>query len=157
MSWKDRGYWYSACTASIVRVVAFDQVKNEDITYTIVTASIWTTIEQSMGIICACLPTTRIIFDRLLRNSLRSTGSDGDQRKELHSSVMSLSHYKSHTGTHGSADATRDGFARLSEESRMVVGSVTAQASKAAETDLPYVPNRIVRQQRLEQRVDDYP
>lgn len=58
-----------ACVASIIRVIAFNVVSFTDITYTIVQPSIWTTIEQSTGIICACLPTLRPLFGRLLNSA----------------------------------------------------------------------------------------
>ena len=146
--------WASACVASVVRVVAFDQVDFHDITYTIVTASIWTTIEQSIGIICACLPPTRPLFGRLLHNIKHSSGHDVEGQKAVHSSENPLSRYASRPAVNGLADIGRDGFARLSEENTVELGSVTAHASNAASDDLPIVADRIVRQQRLEQQVE---
>ena len=147
----------SACAASIVRVVAFDQVDFNDIQYTLVTASIWTTIEQSIGIICACLPTTRPLFGRLLHNIKHSTGHDTGSHKVAHSSEIPLPHYASRPATDGSFDTTRDGFARLQDESSVGLSSVTAHASSAARDNLPIVAERIVKQQTLQQQVEDNP
>ncbi|KAL8692652.1 MAG: hypothetical protein Q9224_003912, partial [Gallowayella concinna] len=55
----------SACAASIVRVTSFNEVVWTDVSYTIVSASIWTNVEQSMGIICACLSTLRPLLTRM--------------------------------------------------------------------------------------------
>lgn len=147
----------SACAASIIRVVAFDQVDFNDIQFTLVTASIWTTIEQSIGIICACLPTTRPLFGRLLHNIKHSSGHDTGSHKVAHSSEIPLPQYASRPATNGSFDTTRDGFARLQDESSVGLSSVTAHASSAARDDLPIVAERIVKQQTLKQQVEHNP
>ena len=140
---------YRACTASIVRVVAFDQVKLEDVTYTLVTASIWTTIEQSIGIICACLPTTRPLIARFLKG-VNSSSDDDTVGQKMAASSIPLSHYPARHGVHGSTDTNTDGFVRLNEGN----GSVTAHVSKARGDDLPVTADGIIKEQRLEQHVE---
>lgn len=146
---------HSACVASIVRIAAFNQVDPNDLTYTIVTAGVWTIVEQAVGVICACLPTTRPLFGRLL-HSIKNISSYGtDSRQAVHSREIPLSHYGSRPTVDVSIDTTKDGFARMNEENTAEVGSVTAHASKAASSDLPIVEHGITRHQRLEQRVEE--
>lgn len=146
----------SACVASIVRVVAFNWLDLNDMTYTIVSASIWTTIEQSLGIICACLPTTRPLFGRLLHNIKHSTGhsSDPTPHQAAPRSGIPLPHYASRPAVGAAAERSWLGFSRLSEENTGGVSLVTAHASTASD-DLPIMKNGIVKQQRLEQRVEN--
>ncbi|KAL8991365.1 MAG: hypothetical protein Q9177_000206 [Variospora cf. flavescens] len=144
-----------ACAASIVRVVAFNQVNFDDITYTLVTASIWTTIEQSVGIICACLPTTKPLMGRLLANIKSSRKGHSDNTHETPTQGISLPTYKPRRSLGGSIDNSRTGFARLEDGNAVGAGSVTTNASRISGDDLPRVPDRIVKQQKLEQRVDE--
>ncbi|KAI4168742.1 MAG: hypothetical protein LQ343_006178 [Gyalolechia ehrenbergii] len=141
-----------ACTASIVRVIAFDQVKLEDITYTLVTASIWTTIEQSIGIVCACLPTTRPLIKRFLKGVKDS--SDRDTDRTLKTSPIPLSYYAASQGVHDSTDTSNDGFVRLTDVGAVGNGSVTAHASTAGSDKPPVAAHTILKQQRLEQHVE---
>ncbi|KAI4108055.1 MAG: hypothetical protein LQ339_002327 [Xanthoria mediterranea] len=146
-----------ACAASIVRVVAFNQVKTEDITYTLVTATIWTTIEQSVGIICACLPATKPLMGRLFSN-IRSGGKGpSDNTPDAHIQAISLPTYNSRRKHSGSVDNSMAGFTRLEEGNAGAVGAglVTTNASRISREDLPTVPDRIVTQHKLEQRIDD--
>ncbi|KAL8967476.1 MAG: hypothetical protein Q9183_002902 [Haloplaca sp. 2 TL-2023] len=69
-----------ACVASIVRVTSFDEVVWTDISYTIVGPTVWTTVEQSMGIICACLSTLRPLLTRLLPATPSRMKSGGSNR-----------------------------------------------------------------------------
>lgn len=55
----------SVCVVFIVRAATWDQLSLEDCTYTIVTPSIWSVMEQSLGITCACLLTLRLSFARV--------------------------------------------------------------------------------------------
>ncbi|KAK5996310.1 Wortmanamides biosynthesis cluster C-like protein [Cladobotryum mycophilum] len=50
------------CFTTIVRIVYLARVDMKDVTYSIVQASIWTTIETNMSIICACLPVIYSLF-----------------------------------------------------------------------------------------------
>ncbi len=154
---KDSAYTLvSACVASIVRVVGFNWIDFNDITYTIVSASIWTTIEQSLGIICACLPTTRPLFGRLLHNIKHSTGhsSDPTPQEAAPRSAIPRPHYASRHAVGGAAERSWLGFSRLSEENTGGVSLVTAHASTASD-DLPIMLNGIIKQQRVEQRVEN--
>ncbi|KAL8853013.1 MAG: hypothetical protein Q9221_002161 [Calogaya cf. arnoldii] len=103
-----------ACIASIVRVVAFNQVNFEDVTYTMVDVEIWTIMEQSIAIICACLPTTRPLIARFLKGVKTSSYDDALGQKMAASSIP-LSHYPARHGVHGSTDTNTDGFVRLTE------------------------------------------
>ena len=146
---------HSACIASIVRIVAFNQVDLNDLTYTLVTPAIWTIVEQAVGVICACLPTTRPLFGRLLHRIKNISSHGTDSRQPAHSRAIPPSHYRSRPTVDVSIDTTKDGFARLNEENMAGVGSVTSHASKPASDDLPVVAHGIARHQRLEQRVED--
>lgn len=134
--------------------MAFSQVNLSDPTYTFVTATISTMIEQSIGIICACLPTTRPLFGRLLHNIKNSSGDETDKQKVAHSSSVPLSNYTSRSAVNGPGDMISGGFERLSEENALEIGSVIAHASTAAKDELPIVTDRIVRQKRVEQQVE---
>ncbi|KAH9825445.1 hypothetical protein Tdes44962_MAKER04146 [Teratosphaeria destructans] len=48
-----------ACLASILRIAQFQKSKQSDPTYTTIDSGMWSSIEQNVGIICACLPTLR--------------------------------------------------------------------------------------------------
>ena len=135
--------------------MAFNQIDFDDITYSIVTASIWTTIEQSIGITCACLPATRPLFARLLGNIKHSSGHETNLEQAAHSTAVPLSHYTSRNIIDGSTHTANAGFSLLSEEDPAGVGSVTAHASKAESDELPIATHGIVRQQTLEQQVVD--
>jgi len=54
-----------------------------------------------------------------------------------------------------SFDMSTTGFARLDEENALGASSITTDVSRVPGDDLPKVPQRIVRQQRLEQHVND--
>ena len=144
---------FRACTASIVRVVAFDQVKLEDVTYTLVTASIWTTIEQSIGIVCACLPTVRPLIARFWKG-VKKSNEDDTLRQKTFSSSIPLSRPTAQHGVQRSTNMVDDGFVRLTESLELGNGSVTAYVSEARGDNLPVAVDAIVKQQRLEQHVE---
>ncbi|KAL4765082.1 uncharacterized protein BDW70DRAFT_147371 [Aspergillus foveolatus] len=50
------------CLASIYRIVVLFWINPADITYTVYEATLWTHIEPSIGLICACLPIIRGLF-----------------------------------------------------------------------------------------------
>ena len=60
---------------SILRIVSFGSAILTDPTYTSIGPETWSSIEQSVGIICACLPTLRPLFRRLYGPS--GISSDG--------------------------------------------------------------------------------
>lgn len=53
------------CFASIYRIVVLFWINPADNTYTVYQATLWTHIEPSIGLICACLPIIRGLFPRL--------------------------------------------------------------------------------------------
>ncbi|KAF9892862.1 hypothetical protein FE257_000451 [Aspergillus nanangensis] len=53
------------CIVSVIRVTSFIVQDRQDPTYTTIDTAAWSSIEQSIGIICACLPTLRPFFRRL--------------------------------------------------------------------------------------------
>ncbi|PSR80805.1 hypothetical protein BD289DRAFT_340599, partial [Coniella lustricola] len=50
------------CVVSVFRIVAFEKSNQADPTYTTINTAMWSSIEQSLGIMCTCLPTLRPIF-----------------------------------------------------------------------------------------------
>ncbi|KAF3762737.1 hypothetical protein M406DRAFT_18111, partial [Cryphonectria parasitica EP155] len=50
------------CVTSILRILAFRTSKQSDPTYTTIDTATWSSVEQSLGIVCACLPTLRPLF-----------------------------------------------------------------------------------------------
>ena len=83
-----------------------------DVVYTIAPAAIWTVIEQALGIVCACLPTTRPLFDRLFtkaRNANSSGTEDPAARK-------TLENYSSRENLRPLANRNLAGFERMDEE-----------------------------------------
>ncbi|GAB1214187.1 hypothetical protein ATERTT37_003347 [Aspergillus terreus] len=59
------------CFASIYRIVVLFWIKPADTTYTVYQATLWTHVEPSIGLICACLPIIRGLFPRLKLASAR--------------------------------------------------------------------------------------
>ncbi|KAJ5154273.1 uncharacterized protein N7500_009712 [Penicillium coprophilum] len=53
------------CIVSIMRIISFESAVIGDPTYTSIGPATWSSVEQSVGIICACLPTLRPLFRRL--------------------------------------------------------------------------------------------
>ncbi|KAL8999884.1 MAG: hypothetical protein Q9188_005790 [Gyalolechia gomerana] len=144
-----------ACVASIIRVATFSQVREKDSTYTLVNVILWSAIEQSTGIVCACLPTTRPLLGRLLTKMKRSDKSS-DGTPQIHPNGIALTSYHSRRNNiPGSLDTSKSGFARLDE--RIIDGgtiTVTTDISKTL-SDGPLRPPRILKQQTFEQHVDD--
>lgn len=106
----------SVCIVSILRITAFNKSDPKDPTYTSIDTAMWSSIEQSVGIICACLPALRPLFRRLYGSS-------------THSSAYAWKSTGSHSQSHRSGTifapvpGSRDGcgsstvcFARLSAE-----------------------------------------
>jgi hypothetical protein len=58
----------SVCVVSVLRITSFDFPTLDNLTYVGVIPSTWSSVEQSVGIICACLPTLRPLL-RLLYGS----------------------------------------------------------------------------------------
>ncbi|MCJ1393209.1 hypothetical protein MMC18_006081 [Xylographa bjoerkii] len=64
------GVGFLVCIISILRIISIFSISLADITYTKVPTDIYSILEPSLGIICACLPILRPIFDRILPASL---------------------------------------------------------------------------------------
>ncbi|OBT87326.1 hypothetical protein VE02_03022 [Pseudogymnoascus sp. 03VT05] len=67
------------CFASVYRIVVLFYIEPADTTYTVYQATLWTHIEPSVGMICACLPTIRglFTFSSWRSGTLGSKGSKG--------------------------------------------------------------------------------
>jgi len=142
----------SVFIASIIRVVMFKELKLEDETYTNVEPAIWTVVEQSLGITCACLPTLRPLFGRLLfgtSHARSSTGANCTVRSgELNMSKLSN---KPLPPKPRDEEIRRD-FEHPSDEN---VASVTTHASVGSTDDLVnLVPKAILKSHTIQQRYD---
>ncbi|OJJ45265.1 hypothetical protein ASPZODRAFT_17485 [Penicilliopsis zonata CBS 506.65] len=54
------------CVASIMRLITFNEIRDDDLTYTNVDSGLWTYIELAAGSICCSLALLRPLFGRLL-------------------------------------------------------------------------------------------
>ena len=139
-----------ACVASIVRVTSFDQVDLDDITWTFVDVATWTAIEQSVGIICACLPTMGPLFGRLHSNLKYRSSEDPGAGK--HCDSLPPSDFSSRKRDSDTLLATRNPESRcLDEETLSDVNVVTANVTKGPSHQVLNV-HRGLMQHSLEQR-----
>ncbi|KAL8824094.1 MAG: hypothetical protein Q9191_005304 [Dirinaria sp. TL-2023a] len=110
----------SVVLASIIRVTTFSSVVATDITYTLVISSMWSTVEQSVGIICACLPVLPALFRRLLgipMTSLRAKKSSTPSKSGDSFPLRLAQKAKPrHSGGAATDTDTIGGFLRLDEE-----------------------------------------
>lgn len=89
---------------SILRIVTFDSANITDATYTSIDSATWSSVEQSVAIICACLPTLRPLFRQLYGGSQpnqsldKSSGSDTN----THSTPIRLSEFEPQRDPYGS-------------------------------------------------------
>ena len=72
----DAYHEYSVCIASIMRVVSYKGVQLNDMTYAGVDSMTWSIVEQSMGIVCACLAIIRPLVWRSRINIRRDKARD---------------------------------------------------------------------------------
>ena len=129
--------------ASVLRVVSFDKYQSDDLMYTGVAAAVWTDVEQSTGILCACLPCMRPLFGRVFgpggRMSKSQTGgSAGGGALSPYVRGVNLANMSAKHGRLGrlnAADHDTDGFARLGESPAMVGTMANATANGDAEGD----------------------
>ncbi|KAJ5520418.1 hypothetical protein N7463_000871 [Penicillium fimorum] len=70
------------CIISILRIVSFELAVISDPTYTSISPATWSSAEQSVGIICACLPTLRPLFRRLYGSSRAATSIDNSSASD---------------------------------------------------------------------------
>lgn len=149
---------HSACVASIVRVWAFNLVNFDDFEYTITTAVIWTVVEQSLGIICACLPTLRPLLSRIGLFTIKTTHASNSKNTNSRSgAAIGLSNLSSRPGFRPSIDVSSNaGFARLDEENGTLGHSIlTTHAGRMPSGDVPQVPRGILKGQTVEQHYDE--
>ena len=135
--------------ASIVRVTSFDQVDLDDITWTFVDVATWTAIEQSVGIICACLPTTRPLLGSLLSNLKHRSSEDPGAGKHFDS--LAPSDFSSNKRDGDTLLATRKSGSRcLDEETLSDVNVVTANVTKGPSHQVQNVHQGILMQHSIE-------
>lgn len=110
----------SVCIVSILRITSFNQSNQNDPTYTSIDTAMWSSIEQSVGIVCACLPTLRPLFRRLYGAS-------------------AIDPYTLSNGSH-SQSPSRSGAAQLSDQSRGDESSTVEFARLSNENTLDRSP-----------------
>lgn len=142
----------SACAASVIRVIAFNQVNFNDITYTMVDISIWSTVESSIGIICACLITYRPLIGRLRSTYSGNITDHGTPGVDASKSVE-MPNRRSKV-SHGSSDASTAGFARLIEEDKGMAVPTT-HVTSIRTMGVPPVPKGAVRSPAVGELEDD--
>lgn len=113
----------SVCIVSILRIVAFDGSKTDDPLYTTIDTAMWSSVEQSVGIICACLPTLRPLFRRIYDVSHGSSLEKGSGSR-----TQSINIRMSHLGSHGDENGSTVCFARTPTERTRSRASSTPQA-----------------------------
>ena len=143
----------SVFIASIIRVTVFKQLKLNDETYTNLSPAVWTVIEQSLGITCACLPTLRPLFGRLLFGTTHAAGSSGATRSG--EAPSSKPGFRPLIARPEDEEAIA-GFAVLSEDN-MPAATVTTHAIATYPEEPKIVPERIVKSQSIEQHFSPPP
>ena len=68
---------------SVLRITSFDFNSLDNVTYVSVVPSTWSSIEQSVGNICACLPTLRPLLRWLSGSSVRSICKRGSASSDF--------------------------------------------------------------------------
>lgn len=97
-----------------MRVTSFEQLRPEDESYTGVAPAIWTEAEQSLGIVCACLPCLRPLFGRMLFSSKQGTNSGAVDSRNIQ--LAKFSTRGSVIGRSEGEDGRSARFIRLPEE-----------------------------------------
>ena len=142
----------SVFVASIIRVTTFEKLNPEDATYTNVTPAIWTVTEQSLGITCACLPTLRPLFGRIIFGKASDSGTETLKNDDGHDIQLSKLSGKA-TINRSSGNESIRGFARLPEDN-MPSSSMTTYATTGSKNDEIVVPKAILKTQLIEQHSD---
>ncbi|KAL2854877.1 hypothetical protein BJY01DRAFT_243527 [Aspergillus pseudoustus] len=83
------------CIVSLLRIVSFSRSNRSDPTFTQIDSSTWSSVEQGVGIVCACLPTLRPL--RWLWTDIGKRDSSGACRR----------HEDNSSSTHGSKRSSR--------------------------------------------------
>lgn len=112
------------CVVSILRIVAFDSSNQDDPTYTTINTAMWSSVEQSLGIICACLPTLRPLFRQLYDASQYSLDKGSGSHSNTQFTPIRLSRFE----PPGNADDSTVSFARMATNGTRSRASSTPQA-----------------------------
>lgn len=156
------------CAASIIRVIAFNQFDIRDPTYTSVGTATWSSVEQSLAIVCAGLITMRPLLGRVFSgvssSKINTDGGSHPRPADVHLSEMGITRSRWRPSAE---NESRVGFARLPEDvlapsaeshelSYPPIGAAVSSAagpgSKADEVVI--VPSAIVKKMEIEQRTD---
>ncbi|KAI4217662.1 MAG: hypothetical protein LQ351_000258 [Letrouitia transgressa] len=142
------GQNFRACVASIVRVTYFDQINFLDLTYTTVLTLTWTTVEQSLGITCACLSTIRPLLNRILPSSISNPSNPPPIANPFEPAVIPLSRLslktaEKHKPLQGNINISTS--SRLIEEEEelplpMAAGAMSKHVPKVDKQYLPQAP-----------------
>ena len=143
----------SVFVASIIRVTTFEKLDPEDITYSNVVPGIWTVTESSLGITCACLPTLRPLFGRILSGG-SGTDDSGRTLNDGENHEIQLSKLTRKPTIRASSNESTRGFARLPEEN-MPSSSITSHATAGSKNGEEVVPKAIMRTQQIEQHYEN--
>lgn len=77
-----------ACAASLVRIaLAFKSRLSSDATWDLVEFIIWSSVEECIGIICACVPTLASLFQRLAMNRSQQNGTQSGNVRPKYTTV----------------------------------------------------------------------
>lgn len=71
------------CAISIVRISKLAVVNYDDPTWRLVDVEVWTTLENSVGITSACLPTLRPLFGRFFRGASQADSNPKESRSDF--------------------------------------------------------------------------
>ena len=155
----------SVCVASLIRITIFSQYNPKDTLYTIIMPMVWSSVEQSLGIVCACLPVLKPLFGRFLPSHSAAAKSDPDSDK------INLSNMKPKSPWRTFEDTNVTGFSRLDEadiegQTPTCLGprvetqppfesSVTTEVTSGSPKDPVVFGSAILKNQSVEQRFDD--
>lgn len=102
---------FFVCIISIIRIVAFEGSNPNDMTWSTVETSMWSSIEQALSIICACLPTLRPLFQRLygshVGNSNQPNNYVADSRTKTQTNNINLSQFAASEDADSTAELAR--------------------------------------------------
>ncbi|CEJ57370.1 hypothetical protein PMG11_06063 [Penicillium brasilianum] len=121
------------CVVSVLRITSFDFDPLDNITYDSVVPSTWSSIEQSVGIICACLPTIRPLL-RWLTGSSASSIRKRDSSSSEFPQGSPLSGRRSQTDEENSLDSLASPTSPTPLVSQMNSGHNRVSSSPAMDT-----------------------
>lgn len=117
-TWLTQRLRLSVCITSIIRITKLFQVDSNDVTFRLLNVHVWTSVEASIGVLCACLPTLRRSF-HFCRRSIDSKGANEETgplfgrflNKGSRERPLGLK-----SGGPGSRSATKEHFTRLADD-----------------------------------------